>query len=114
MVDERLSYRGLTLWEDAGQPVSMAGLTRPAAGQVRVGPVYTPPGRRGQGYAGALTCVVSQAAQDAGADRVLLFTDLANPTSNALYQRLGYEPVEDRAVWSFHRSPAGDSAGQGG
>ncbi len=111
MVGERLSYRGLTLWELAGQPVSMAGLTRPAAGQVRVGPVYTPPGLRGRGYAGAVTCVVSQAARDAGADRVLLFTDLANPTSNALYQRLGYEPVEDRAVWSFHRSAAGDGAG---
>ena len=37
------------------------------------------------------------------ADQVLLFTDLANPTSNALYQRLGYEPVEDRAIWSFRR-----------
>ncbi len=114
MVDERLSYRGLTLWEDAGQPVSMAGLTRPAAGQVRVGPVYTPPGRRGKGYGGAVTCEVSQAARDAGAGRVLLFTDLGNLTSNALYQRLGYEPVEDRAIWSFHRSPAGDTAGQGG
>ena len=111
MVDDRLSYRGLTLWEDAGQPVSMAGLTRMAAGQVRVGPVYTPPGLRGKGYAGAVTCTVSQAARDAGADQVLLFTDLANPTSNALYQRLGYEPVEDRAVWSFHRSPADGSAG---
>jgi RimJ/RimL family protein N-acetyltransferase len=111
MVDDRLSYRGLSLWEDAGQPVSMAGLTRMAVGQVRVGPVYTPPGLRGRGYAGGVTCVVSQAALDAGADRVLLFTDLANPTSNALYQRLGYEPVEDRAVWSFHRSPAGETAG---
>jgi RimJ/RimL family protein N-acetyltransferase len=111
MVDDRLSYRGLSLWEDAGQPVSMAGLTRIAAGQVRVGPVYTPPGLRGRGFAGAVTCVVSQAALDAGADRVLLFTDLANPTSNALYQRLGYESLEDRAVWSFHRSPARDPAG---
>lgn len=111
MVDDRLSYRGLSLWEDAGQPVSMAGLTRITVGQVRVGPVYTPPGLRGRGFAGAVTCVVSQAALDAGADRVLLFTDLANPTSNALYQRLGYESLEDRAVWSFHRSPAGDSAG---
>ena len=111
MVDDRLSYRGLTLWEDAGRPVSMAGLTRMAAGQVRVGPVYTPPGLRGHGYAGAVTCMVSQAARDAGADQVLLFTDLANPTSNALYQRLGYEPVEDRAVWSFRRSPADGSAG---
>ncbi len=111
MVDDRLSYRGLTLWKDAGRPVSMAGLTRMAAGQVRVGPVYTPPGLRGQGYAGAVTCMVSQAARDAGADQVLLFTDLANPTSNALYQRLGYEPVEDWAVWSFRRSPADGSAG---
>jgi predicted GNAT family acetyltransferase len=111
MVDDRLSYQGLTLWEDAGQPVSMAGLTRMAAGQVRVGPVYTPPGLRGKGYAGAVTAAVSQAARDAGAGQVLLFTDLANPTSNALYQRLGYQPVEDRAVWSFHRPPAGGTAG---
>ena len=111
MVDDRLSYRGLTLWEDAGRPVSMAGLTRMAAGQVRVGPVYTPPGLRGRGYAGAVTCVVSQAARDAGAGQVLLFTDLANPTSNALYQRLGYEPVEDRAMWSFRPSAADGRAG---
>ena len=113
MVDDRLSYRGLTLWEDAGRPVSMAGLTRMAAGQVRVGPVYTPPGLRGRGYAGAVTCVVSQAARDAGAGQVLLFTDLANPTSNALYQRLGYEPVEDRAMWSFRPSAADGRAGEG-
>jgi GNAT superfamily N-acetyltransferase len=111
MVDDRLSYQGLTLWEDARQPVSMAGLTRMAAGQVRVGPVYTPPGLRGKGYAGAVTATVSQAARDAGASQVLLFTDLANPTSNALYQRLGYQPVEDRAIWSFHRSPAGGTSG---
>ena len=58
-----------------------------------------------------MTATVSQAARDAGAAQVLLFTDLANPTSNALYQRLGYEPVEDRAVWSFTRSPAESTAG---
>jgi predicted GNAT family acetyltransferase len=89
----------------------MAGLTRMAAGQVRVGPVYTPPRLRGKGYGGAVTAAVSQAARDAGASQVLLFTDLANPTSNALYQRLGYQPVEDRAIWSFHRSPAGGTSG---
>ena len=65
-------------------------------------------GRRGQ------RGVPGQAARDAGASRVLLFTDLANPTSNGLYQRLGYEPVEDRAIWSFRRSPAeGDAAWAG-
>jgi predicted GNAT family acetyltransferase len=81
--------------------VSMAGLTRQVAGTIRVGPVYTPPGLRRRGYAGAVTAAVSRAALDAGADEVLLFTDLANPTSNSLYQRLGFQPVEDRVLMSF-------------
>ena len=50
---------------------------------------------------GAVTAAVSQAARDAGAAEVVLFTDLANPTSNALYQRLGYEAVSDRVIFSF-------------
>jgi predicted GNAT family acetyltransferase len=79
----------------------MAGASRLIARSVRVAPVYTPPGLRGHGYAGAATAAVSQAALDAGADEVLLFTDLANPTSNALYQRLGYRPVDDRTVVIF-------------
>jgi RimJ/RimL family protein N-acetyltransferase len=103
MVDDRLSYRGYTLWEQAGQPVSLAGLTRRVAGQVRVGPVYTPPEHRGRGYGGAATWTVSQAARDAGVSHVVLFTDLANPTSNALYQRLGYQPVADRLVLAFKK-----------
>jgi predicted GNAT family acetyltransferase len=104
MVDDRLSYQGYTLWEQAGQPVSLAGLTRRVAGQVRVGPVYTPRQHRGRGYGGAATWTVSQAARDAGVSQVLLFTDLANPTSNALYQRLGYQPVADRLVLAFGKS----------
>jgi predicted GNAT family acetyltransferase len=72
---------------------------------VRVGPVYTPPAQRGHGYAAGVTVAVSQAALDTGATDVLLYTDLANRTSNALYQRLGYRPVEDRLALSF--GPAG-------
>jgi predicted GNAT family acetyltransferase len=79
----------------------MAGVSRPAAGMVRVAAVYTPPDRRGRGYGGAVTAAVSRAALDGGATDVVLFTDLANPTSNALYQRLGYRPVEDRTVMEF-------------
>jgi GNAT superfamily N-acetyltransferase len=100
-VRDRLGYGGLMLWEADAGPVAMAGLTRQVAGMTRVGPVYTPPGRRRRGYAGAVTAAVSQAALDAGAAEVLLFTDLANPASNSLYQRLGYQPVEDRVVLSF-------------
>jgi RimJ/RimL family protein N-acetyltransferase len=106
-VDERLGYRGLTLWEADGVSVSVAGLTRTVAGMVRVGPVYTPPELRGRGYAGAATVTVSQAALNAGVREVVLYTDLANPASNALYQRLGYRPVEDRVVFSFSRARRG-------
>jgi RimJ/RimL family protein N-acetyltransferase len=103
-VDQRLGYGGLALWEVSGTPVSMAGVTRSVAGMVRVGSVYTPPALRGRGYAGAVTAAVSRAARDAGVREVVLFTDLANPTSNALYQRLGYRPVEDRVTFSFERA----------
>ena len=97
----RLAYGGITVWEAGGVPVSVVGRTRAVAGMVRLGPVYTPPELRGRGYAGAATAAVSQAALDACLREVVLYTDLANPTSNALYQRLGYCPVEDRVVLSF-------------
>jgi RimJ/RimL family protein N-acetyltransferase len=100
-VDERLGYGGITVWEAGGVPVSIAGTTRAVDGMIRVGPVYTPPALRGRGYAGGATAAVSQAALDAGATQVVLYTDLANPTSNALYERLGYLPVEDRTVLKF-------------
>ncbi|MFF0015851.1 GNAT family N-acetyltransferase [Streptomyces sp. NPDC005374] len=100
--DARLAYGGVTLWEGPdGTPVSMAGLTPSVAGQIRVAPVYTPAPLRGRGYAGAATAEVSRLARERGADEVLLFTDLANPTSNGLYQRIGYRPVADFAVYDF-------------
>lgn len=95
-VGERLSYNGIWLWEVDGQPVSVASLSRSVAGIVRVGLVATPPEHRGQGYAAAVTHHVSRAALDAGNSEVLLFTDRSNPTSNGIYQRLGYEVVEER------------------
>jgi predicted GNAT family acetyltransferase len=98
---DRLSRAQLVFWEAAGQPVSMAGLTDVLAGVARVAPVYTPPERRGTGYGAAVTAAISQLAFARGAESVVLFTDLANPTSNSLYGRLGYEPVEDRVVLDF-------------
>lgn len=101
-IEDLLSYGGLTVWEDdGGRPVSMAGRSRPAAGVVRIGPVYTPPEHRRQGRGSAVTAAVSQAAQNEGAREVVLFTDLANPTSNSIYRRLGYHPLGDRLVLRF-------------
>ncbi|MFD3805868.1 GNAT family N-acetyltransferase [Streptomyces sp. NPDC058619] len=95
---ERIAYGGIRLWERAGAPVALASFSRPIGGTSRVGPVYTLPEARGRGYAAGVTHAVSEAAYAAGAAEVLLFTDLANPTSNGVYLRLGYAPVEDRAV----------------
>jgi len=101
LVDDRLEYGGLTVWEVDRLPVAIAGRTRKVAAMARVGPVYTPPDQRGRGFGAAVTAAVSQGALDAGAEEVLLFTDLANPTSNRIYQRLGYRAVEDRVVLLF-------------
>lgn len=91
-----------TFWETPdGTPAAMACRSPIVAGQSRVVGVYTPPPLRGRGYAGAATAEVSRAVAADGAEEILLFTDLANPTSNALYQRIGYRPVADFAVYDF-------------
>jgi predicted GNAT family acetyltransferase len=98
LVDMRLAHSGLTLWEVDGVPVAMAGHTRALARMSRIGPVYTPAPLRRRGYGAAVTTAATRAAMSAGAAHVVLFTDLANPTSNAIYQRLGYRPVADSVV----------------
>lgn len=98
VLDDRLTDDGITIWESAGGPVAMATRSRFEAGMVRIQYVYTPPVHRGQGFGGAVTAAATRNALDAGASEVVLFTDVANPTSNALYTRLGYRPIEDRAV----------------
>jgi GNAT superfamily N-acetyltransferase len=100
-VRERLGYGGIVVWQAGGRPVSMAAATRQVAGMVRIGPVYTPPELRGHGYASAVTAELSRRAREAGAAEVLLYTDLDNPVSNSIYQRIGYRGVEDRVVLTF-------------
>jgi GNAT superfamily N-acetyltransferase len=97
-VEDRLTHGGLTLWALDGEAVALAGITRQVAGVTRVAPVYTPPEHRGHGYGAAATAAVSRQALDERAAEVVLYTDLANPTTNRLYARLGYVPVEDRVV----------------
>jgi RimJ/RimL family protein N-acetyltransferase len=97
----------LWVWEVGDDPVSLAGIGRPTPTGERIGPVYTPPRHRGRGYAGALVALLTTQAFERGRGRVLLFTDAANPASNALYERLGYHHLGDAAnVKVVHR--AGD------
>jgi uncharacterized protein len=91
---------GLVIWEDDGA-VSLAGFGGRTPNGIRVGPVYTPPDLRGRGYASALTAALTQRLLDSGRRFCFLYTDLANPTSNSIYQRIGYRPVADADFWSF-------------
>ena len=105
IVDAYLSseVRGLYLWQDR-EPVSMAGYAGPTPNGVRVGAVYTPPELRRRGYATAVTAAVSQQMLDSGRRYCFLFTDLSNPTSNSIYQRIGYRPVVDVDEYRFEGS----------
>lgn len=91
---------GLWLWQDK-TPVSLVGSSGPTGSGIRVGPVYTPPPERGKGYASWLTAEVTQHRLNQGYRRVFLFTDLANPTSNKIYQAIGYRPVGDADECQF-------------
>ncbi|MEU1193169.1 GNAT family N-acetyltransferase [Streptomyces sp. NPDC005859] len=98
----RFADKRYTLWETPdGTPVSIAGMNPMIGGQIQVDIVHTPAHLRGRGYAGAVTAEVSRAALAAGARDVVLFADLSNPASNALYQRLGYRTLTDWAVYDL-------------
>ena len=105
-IDLRLAEQGgaYWLWED-GVPVSMSGHhVVPGVGS-RIGPVYTPPQQRGRGYATRLVAEHSAARLAAGDTACFLFTDLANPTSNAIYARIGYTKVCEAVEYSFRPDP---------
>ncbi|HZC72104.1 MAG TPA: GNAT family N-acetyltransferase [Jatrophihabitans sp.] len=82
------------------RPVSMAARRPPAAGVSRIGPVYTPPDQRRRGYGTAVTARAAFDILDSTAVPVL-YTDVANPTSNKIYRAIGFRPVADRASVSY-------------
>ena len=91
----------LYVWEDGGRPVSEAMATRPTPHGISIGLVYTPPELRRRGYATALVAELSQRMLDSGREFCTLFTDLANPISNSIYQKIGYQPIGDYSMIFF-------------
>lgn len=100
MIQRRISDGDIYLWEDS-KPVSMAARTRPTTNGISVGLVYTPPDLRRRGYATSLVAKLSRSLLDAGWKFCALFTDLANPTSNHIYEQIGYKPVCDFNEYLF-------------
>jgi predicted GNAT family acetyltransferase len=94
--------RRLWLWEDgAGVVASLAARTSAVAGVSRIAPVYTPPEHRRHGYGTAVTAACTADALARDAERVVLYTDLADPSANAMYQRIGFRPIGGRRVVQF-------------
>lgn len=91
---ERVEAEAVFLWEEE-EPVSMAAYGGETPNGVRIGFVYTPPPLRRRGYATACVAALSQRALDAGRRFCFLYTDLSNPGSNRIYERIGYRPVCD-------------------
>jgi uncharacterized protein len=96
----RIAAGAIYLWDHQG-PVSMAAKTRPTPHGIAVNLVYTPPAARRNGYATACVARLSQLLLNSGYEFCTLFTDLANPTSNSVYQQIGYVPVCDFNEYRF-------------
>ncbi len=94
MIARTIAAGMLYFWDD-GQPRSMAAAVRPTANGMGVNLVYTPEAWRGRGYASHCVAALSQELLDSGRRFCFLFTDLANPVSNSIYERIGYRPVCD-------------------
>jgi predicted GNAT family acetyltransferase len=97
-VDSRLDAGAFWLWEVDDEPVALAGhaplVATPAGVIGRIGPVYTPAHLRGRGYGAAVTsAVVTRLLPRTTA--IILYADATNPTSNGVYERLGFRVVAE-------------------
>ena len=98
--DRAIADQRIFFWTDP-HPVAMAGWAGPTPNGVRINSVYTPHEFRNRGYASNLVAHLTQRLLDLGYRYCFLFTDLANPTSNRIYQQMGYRPVSDSERWKF-------------
>ncbi|MGD6843402.1 GNAT family N-acetyltransferase [Bacillus infantis] len=92
-----IAERSVYLWLEDGRPVSMAKKARPTQNGVVVNLVYTPDEERKKGFASA--CVAALSRELLKSYKFCsLYTDLANPTSNHIYQEIGYKPAADSVM----------------
>ncbi len=105
----------IRIWVDGDRPVAM-GVGMPVVfGVSRVGWIYTPPEHRGVGFGAAVTAAISAEQLAGEASTCILYTQLSNPVSNRIYQRLGYRPVREDLAYRFGEIPlSGRAAGMAG
>lgn len=101
-VERFLSQQSMYIWENEGKPVSMAATSRPTQSNINISFVFTPASERKKGYDSACVASLSGKMLEAGYKTVSLYTDLTNPTSNHIYQEIGYEMVVNSKLYYFH------------
>lgn len=90
------------LWQDGrGDFVSMAANHRESRNAGTIGWVFTPKDKRGQGYGSMVTHGVTREIFKKGKILANLYTDMNNPTSNSIYQKIGYRYIGESAHISF-------------
>ena len=100
VAEHRIGAGEIQLWCDP-EPRTMAGSARPTSHGIAVNAVYTPPEWRHRGYATACVAELSRRLLGSGYRFCVLYTDLGNPTSNAIYTRIGYRPIRDFLMYEF-------------
>jgi predicted GNAT family acetyltransferase len=100
-IGPRIEAGRLYVWDVDGQPTAMVAHTEAEGGVTRVQLVYTPESLRGNGYASAVVAALTERELAHPGRRCMLYTDLANPTSNAIYQRIGFDAVADSVRVEF-------------
>ena len=101
LVRSHVRARTLSIWELDGAPVSMACVQGATKNGIRVSMVYTPPEHRGHGFASACVAAVSERELASGRRFCMLYADLANPTSNGIYRRIGYQMIGESVMVAF-------------
>lgn len=105
LVTQKLSaddpLNAFRLWVVEDEPVAMAASTRPTPNGVTINFVYTPPEHRRRGYASAVVAALSQEMLDQGRAFCSLYTDLGNPTTNKIYQAIGYRQIGESHLYEF-------------
>ncbi|EQC45598.1 GNAT family N-acetyltransferase [Bacteriovorax sp. Seq25_V] len=102
MMTRNLKYGKVFLWiSEENIPVAMAARIREGIRGAGISLVYTPPEARGRGFASAVVASLSQALLNDGFDICYLHTDLSNPISNSIYQKIGYQKVCEFIHYDF-------------
>lgn len=100
--DRRIAGKNILILEVEGEIVSFVSSARPTKNGQCIAPVYTPKKFRGNGYASTLVAAMSQNILDAGKSFSCLYTDMSNPTSNSIYQKVGYQEIATSRHFVFY------------